>query len=76
MTKKTVLHRSLAVLLSTLVAEMALRLYPDTRKRLVYSSAYREHGLGPGGYLKEGFVGYVEDGLGGTGALGKQLPGL
>jgi hypothetical protein len=53
------------------LAEGALRFRgrvdaPEARAGLDYGDAVRGDGLGPGGFLKEGFEGRVVDGLGGT----------
>ena len=44
----------------------SVRVFPGTKRQLDYGDVYRLEGLGPGGYLRENFVGYVEDGFGGT----------
>lgn len=69
---RTIIFKCLAVLgataLSLLAVELALRVVGATTTHLDYKDAYREDGLGlgPGGFLKEGFVGQVEDGYGHT----------
>ena len=70
MRKKTLLLKGLLLLLSTALslvsAELALRAVAHTTTHLDYGDAYRFEGLGPGGFLKEGFVGDVQNGYGGA----------
>ena len=70
MKTRMVIFKCLTVMVSTalalLAAELALRWVAAKTTHLDYGDAYRANGLGPGGYLKEGFVGDVENGYGGT----------
>ena len=67
---KRIALNSLLILVSTLMslvtAELILRVLPISKKPLDYIDVYRREGLGPGGYLRENFVGHVENGFGGT----------
>jgi hypothetical protein len=71
MRTRGVLQNVLLALASTLLSlgavEIALRGLPATGKYLDYGDAYRsDDALGPGGFLRENFVGQVADGYGGT----------
>lgn len=70
MTKKPMLLKGLLLFVSTvlslLAVELALRAGASTTAHLDYGDAYRLDGLGPGGFLKEGFAGDVQNGYGGT----------
>lgn len=77
MKRKRTLFSLVAVLLSSFVtllgAEWMVRLYESyftaqtNRSFLDYHDTWRDYrqGVGPGGYLKENFKGYVTDGMGG-----------
>lgn len=57
-----------SLLLGLGLAEIGLRVVESLPADEVadYDDTWREGGLGPGGYLKEGFTGRVRDGYGGT----------
>jgi hypothetical protein len=59
---------ALALGVALVLAEASLRVLERLPKRdlLDYPDTWREEGLGPGGYLREGFSGDVIDGYGGT----------
>ena len=62
---------TLSTVVSLIAAELSLRFlekYNANQRQhfLDYSDTWRSGGVGPGGYLKEGFKGQVLDGYGGT----------
>jgi hypothetical protein len=70
MKTKPMVLKGLLLLVSTVMslvaAELVLRAVAHTTKHLDYRDAFRRDGLGPGGFLTEGFAGDVQNGYGGT----------
>ncbi len=67
--KLKVLTIVVSVVVALAVAETGLRLAEGLQTEedvLDYKDTWRKEGLGPGGFLKEGFSGWVRDGYGGT----------